>query len=202
MIESNTIRIEKDFIGEKEINNDCLFGIHSLRAKENFPYSSLFSQEWYKSLGIVKQACYETYYKFKKAANEKYNGKHKLSFIEDDVIEQLIKAAIEVSEGKHFEHFIVPAIQGGAGTSINLNVNEIIANVALKKMNKSPGDYEFIHPIEHANIYQSTNDVIPTSLKIAIIQLLNELEESINKLRFEIEKIEKNQRNNLRIGYT
>ena len=93
--------------------------------------------------------------------------------IEDEIIDKLILASFEVSQGKYFEWFIVPAIQGGAGTSINMNVNEIIANVALLKMGKKPGDYAIIDPIEHANIYQSTNDVIPTSLKVCIIKLLN-----------------------------
>lgn len=112
------------------------------------------------------------------------------------------KALKKFQKVKYFDHFIVPAIQGGAGTSINMNVNEIISNISLKSIHKKPGEYNIIDPIEHANIYQSTNDVIPTSLKVAVIQLLTELEESINRLRFKVEEIERNNRNALRIGYT
>ncbi|MDY6799606.1 MAG: lyase family protein [Bacteroidota bacterium] len=196
-------RTEKDSLGEQKIAKDALYGIHSVRAKENFPDNSPFSIEWYKSVGLTKLSCYMTYDKFKKAIAEKYPDKKlPINLFEQPVIEALIESAEEVSEGKYFDHFIVPAVQGGAGTSINMNVNEIIANVALKKLGKEPGDYYFIDPIEHANIYQSTNDIIPTSLKVAAIKLLTELEEKINELRFDIEKLEDNSRNQLRIGYT
>ncbi len=197
------MRIEKDFLGEKEIPANSLFGIHSLRAKENFPNESIFYLEWFKALGITKKACYLTYKNFKNAVSQKYNLKDIfIDFFDDNIIENLILAAEEISEGKHFEHFIVPAIQGGAGTSINMNINEIIANIALLKSEKNPGEYSFIDPIEHANIFQSTNDVIPTSLKISILQLLEILEEEINKLRSSVEQKENEYRNTLRIAYT
>ena len=105
-------------------------------------------------------------------------------------------------EGLHYDNFIVPAIQGGAGTSINMNLNEIIANRILQLLGKHPGDYSVVDPLEHANVYQSTNDVIPTSLKITIMRLLNLLEESINRHRSKIEEIENDNRDTLRIGYT
>ncbi len=96
--------------------------------------------------------------------------------ISDDILDALTEAAGEVSEGKYFEHFIVPAIQGGAGTSINMNINEIIANSALHKDRHKCGNYTYIDPTEHANIYQSTNDVIPTALTVAVMRLLQSLE--------------------------
>ncbi len=196
-------RQEKDFIGKLELPDDALYGIHSLRAKSNFQNKSVFNLEWYKALGVTKQAVYQVYKKFKAAVQQKYNGKQiPISFIADEVIEAIIDAAIEVSEGSHFEHFIVPAIQGGAGTSINLNINEIISNRALVILGNKTGNYSKIDPIEHANIFQSTNDVVPTSLKVAIIRLLNGLEGAINKLRFEIETLEKKHRDSLRIAYT
>ena len=197
------MRKESDFLGERSIEKDALYGIHSLRAKENFPDSTPFQIEWYKSIGLVKLACYETYKCYKASLLKKYQ-KSKIPFklIRDEVTEALISSAIDISLGKHFEWFIVPAIQGGAGTSINMNVNEIIANSALLKIRKKPGNYSFIDPIEHANIFQSTNDVIPTSLKIAIMQLLKILQENINFLRTEIENIEKSNHQTLRIGYT
>lgn len=196
-------RTEKDFLGEKKLPKDALYGIHSLRAKENFPDQSLFSVKWYKAVGLTKLACYLTYNKFKNAITQKYPDKDlPINLFEKNIIDALIESAEEVSEGKYFDHFIVPAIQGGAGTSINMNINEIIANVALKKLGKNTGDYQTIDPIEHANIYQSTNDVIPTSLKVAAIKLLIDLEEKINELRFDIEALENKSRNKLRIGFT
>ena len=196
-------RIEKDFLGEKRINKNELFGIHSLRARDNFPDTTPFHKEWYKAVGLTKLACYLTYRSFKKAVLEKYAGKKlPFEFIDDNILTALIESAEEVAEGKYFNYFIVPAIQGGAGTSINMNVNEIISNEALIKLDRDPGEYNIIDPIEHANIYQSTNDVIPTSLKVAAIQLLLELEEMINELRSEIEGIENKSRNTVRIAYT
>ncbi len=196
-------RTEKDFLGEKQINKNALYGIHSIRARENFPDKTPFHIEWYKAIGLAKLACYTTYESFKAAVKEKHHDDNlPIDFFSQSVITALIESAEEVAEGKYFNHFIVPAIQGGAGTSINMNVNEIIANEALVKIDHDPGEYHIIDPIEHANIYQSTNDVIPTSLKIATIQLLVELEEKINELRFDIEALENKNRNKLRIGYT
>ncbi len=196
-------RTESDFIGSMEIPADALYGIHALRARNNFPDSSAFPVEWYKAVGLVKNACYITYAAFKKAASEKFPaGNFAIPFMDDNVISALIESAAEVSLGDHFQHFIIPGISGGAGTSINMNVNEIIANTALIKMGKKPGDYRFIDPIEHANIFQSTNDVIPTALKVSLMFLLQDLEAGINKLRSKVEALEAKHRNELRIGYT
>lgn len=197
------MRTEKDFLGERQLPDNVLYGIHSLRAKENFPDQTPFSFEWYKATALIKQACYLTYRNFKNASQKQLSdNKSAISFMENAVIDALEQSAVEISEGKHFEHFIVPAVQGGAGTSINLNINEIITNRALTILGHKPGDYHIIDPIEQANIYQSTNDVIPTSLKVAIMQLLSKLEESINNLRNKIEEIEKENLNVLRVGYT
>jgi len=197
------MRIEKDFIGELEIPKNALYGIHSQRAVNNFPDKTPFHLEWYKAIGLTKLACYQTYESFKNSAKAKFNlDELPIKFIDDEIINTLQIVATEISEGKYFENFIVPAIQGGAGTSINMNVNEIITNVSLQKIGKNCGEYNYIDPIENANIYQSTNDIIPTSLKLATLQLLVDLEEKINKLRFEIEELERKHRNTLRVAYT
>ncbi len=197
------MRIETDFIGEIEIPENALYGIHSVRAKENFQDTTAFHIEWYKAIGLTKLACYQTYKSFKHAVALKYPEKDfPISFISDDILELMIQSATEIAEGKHFDNFIIPAIQGGAGTSTNLNINEIIANLSLTKSGKKPGSYNIIDPFEHANIFQSTNDVIPTSLKLAIMRLLEILEESINQLRSRIEAIESKHRNSLRLAYT
>lgn len=197
------MRKESDLIGIKEIPDEAIYGIHSLRAKENFPDTSRFEIAWYKAVGEVKLAYYQTYINYSKALLQKYTAKDlPFALINDDILDALCQAAVEIAEGRHFDSFIVPAIQGGAGTSINMNINEIIANLALQKLNLPLGSYNEIDPIEHANIYQSTNDVIPSALKLACIHLLNELENNINLFRTKVESIEADCRNDLRIAYT
>ncbi|MDP4222726.1 MAG: lyase family protein [Bacteroidota bacterium] len=195
-------RTEKDSLGEKQLPADALYGIHALRAKENFPDNTPFPIEWYRAVGLTKLACYNTYRKFRDAARDKYGNHPAVKIIPDEILNSIIEAAKEVSEGRYFEYFIVPAVQGGAGTSINMNVNEIIANAALLKTGNKCGEYTYIDPTEHANIYQSTNDVIPTALTVAAMQLFNSLETGINSLRQEVEKIEKRTAEMLRPGYT
>ncbi len=196
------IRTEKDYIGTIEIPADALYGIHAWRAQQNFPDTERFSIAWYKAVGMVKLACYQTIQKFKSAAEKTYANHVPVPLPSSQTLEVLQQSAAEVMEGKYFESFIVPAIQGGAGTSINMNVNEIITNTALLKLGKKPGDYQSIDPVEDANRYQSTNDVIPTALHVASMQKLLELEQAINLLRHDIEKIESAHRNSLRIAYT
>ena len=197
------MRQETDFIGSLDLPQEALYGINAVRARVNFPDSTRFSVDWYKAVGTVKHACYIAAKQFYSAASAKYDlQKTSLRIIDEAVLDTLEKAAQEVAVGKHFDHFIVPAIQGGAGTSINMNVNEIIANVALQKLGETPGSYNIIDPVEHANIFQSTNDVIPTALKVASMKLLSELENSINELRHAIEIQEAAGRHHLRVAYT
>ena len=195
-------RIESDRFGEVKIPEGALYGINSVRARDNFPGDIPFQKEWYMAAGLVKQACYRVYRKFSQATIKKYEGNTPLVMIPGDIIDALENAAVEIGEGLYFSHFITPAMQGGAGTSINMNINEIITNAALVSKDHEPGDYEHIDPIEHANVYQSTNDVIPTALTIASMKLLNRLEDSINMLRKSIEQLELDYRDYLRPGYT
>ena len=195
-------RIEKDSLGQKQIPSDALYGIHAVRAKENFPGSTQFPVEWFKAVGITKLACYNTYRKFRNAAIGKIGQAIPVRIIKDEILDALTEAAGEVAEGKHYDQFIVPALQGGAGTSINMNINEIIANSALLSTGNKCGEYNIIDPTEHANIYQSTNDVIPSALTVAVMKLLQLLEEQINCVRQKVEELEKENRDNLRPGYT
>ncbi len=195
-------RLEKDSLGQKQIPSEALYGIHAVRARENFPGNSRFPVEWYKAVGITKLACYKTYRKFREAAVEKMGKELPFRIITDDVLNHLINSAAEVADGKYFDQFIVPAVQGGAGTSINMNINEIITNSALIKTGNKCGEYTYIDPTEDANIYQSTNDVIPTALTVAVMILLQSLEEQINNLRHKVEDLESKNRENLRPGYT
>jgi aspartate ammonia-lyase len=200
---SNIFRTENDSLGPMQVPANVLYGIHSLRARENFPDQTSFHLEWYKAMGVVKLACYQSYKSFADAVGERKNGTElPFALLEKEVVTALSLAAAEVADGQHFSSFIVPAISGGAGTSINMNVNEIVANIALQKMGFKPGEYEKIDPIEAANIYQSTNDVVPTALKVAVMQLLGDLESEINTLRQSVETTEGKYRNELRIAYT
>lgn len=197
------MRREKDFLGEKELDDSALYGIHSVRARENFPDTTPFHPEWYMAMAVTKRACYLTAATFLTEAGKQYDLK-KLNIREtgSDTLGALAAAAAECEEGRHYDSFIVPAISGGAGTSINMNVNEIITNRALQILGRNPGEYDLIDPIEDANIFQSTNDVVPTALRIAAMNLLMELEESINELRKSVEDLEKRYRSVIRISYT
>ncbi|MBK6963407.1 MAG: aspartate ammonia-lyase [Bacteroidales bacterium] len=196
-------RTESDFLGSRQLPVDALFGIHALRACDNFPDKTAFHHEWFRAMGLVKQACYLTASSYYQALQQKFNGKQlPVKVIPVEILNSMIAAASEVAGGKYSEHFIVPAISGGAGTSINMNVNEIIANAALLKLGHKPGNYPVIDPTEEANIFQSTNDVVPTALKVAVMFLLNDLEAAINELRAGFEVLEGRYRDSLRVAYT
>ncbi|MHC1775152.1 MAG: lyase family protein [Lentimicrobium sp.] len=196
-------RTESDFLGSKQVPADALYGIHALRARENFPDLTPFHTEWYQAMGLVKQACYLTAADYFRALKKKYGaGMPPVKMISEEVLRSLTQAATEVADGSYAEHFIVPAVSGGAGTSINMNVNEIIANASLLQLGHKPGNYQVIDPTEEANIFQSTNDVVPTALKVAVMFLLNDLESAINDLRAGFEVLEGRYRDSLRVAYT
>jgi aspartate ammonia-lyase len=147
------MRQESDHIGKRELPEAALYGIHSLRARENFPDTSDFHPDWYRATAKVKLACYLCYSDCRAVVLRHYpHFSTHLKLIPEKELTALMEAAGEASEGKHLEHFIVPVLQGGAGTSINLNVNEILANRALQILGSKPGDYERIDPIETANM--------------------------------------------------
>jgi len=153
-------------------------------------------------MGLVKHACYLTYEKYTQAIQKKYSNEAPVNLIDNGKIKLLQNASLKIANGEYFEHFIVPAIQGGAGTSINMNINEIITNLALTESGKKAGNYDFIDPIEHANIFQSTNDTVPTALRVATMKLLEELESSVNHSRNQVETLEGKYRDALRVAYT
>ncbi len=198
------MRVEKDLVGQMEIPEDALYGIHACRAKENFSNDIHFHKEWYQAIGTVKKSVYYTVKLLLNAAKSSISDfdAEKVYRINIEKLDYLTEAAERVENGEYFDHFIVPAISGGAGTSINMNINEVIANLALLKSARQIGDYQFIDPIDQANIFQSTNDVVPTGLKIALMRLLNQLEEAINGTRHETEELEKKYRDVFRMGYT
>lgn len=162
-------RIEKDALGEKEIPEKALYGIASLRAKENFQiYQQLVHPALIEGIIWVKKACALANLAVGKLSNEQTN--------------LILKASDEILNGKFKEAFITEAIQGGAGTSINMNVNEVIANRAAELAGLAKGEYQLIHPNDQVNLSQSTNDVIPSAGKYALLTLTPALLTAIDLL--------------------
>ncbi len=165
-------RIEKDFLGEKKIDENAYYGIQTLRAKENFNITktdiSLFPN-FIKSLAKVKKACALTNFE--------------LGDLSDKQRDAIIQACNEIIDGKLHDQFIVDPIQGGAGTSTNMNANEVIANRALEILGEKRSTYDVIHPNNDINMSQSTNDVYPTAIKITLHELIFKLKDSLRFLR-------------------
>lgn len=152
-------RIESDSIGQHRIPKDTYFGVQSLRAYENFPITGLkIHQDMIISLAQIKKTA---------ASINK-----QVHMIRPDVADAIIQACDEIIDGKLHQYFIVDPIQGGAGTSLNMNANEVIANRAIEILGGKKGDYSFVHPNDDVNFGQSTNDVIPTAGKMTCMKLL------------------------------
>ncbi|MCA0173017.1 aspartate ammonia-lyase [Bacillus sp. RAR_GA_16] len=158
----NNIRIESDFLGEKEVPLDAYYGIQTLRAVENFPITGYrIHEELIKGFAMVKKA----------AALANMEVKHLYSGIGNAIVE----AADELLEGKMHDHIIVDPIQGGAGTSINMNVNEVIANRAIELLGEEKGNYIVCSPNTHVNMSQSTNDSFPTAIHLSVLNMMEQL---------------------------
>lgn len=150
-------RTETDLLGEREVPFEALYGVQTLRALENFPITGIPIREMPElidGLAAVKEA----------AANANFE----LGLLPSDIHEPIVRAAREIRAGRHHEQFLVDVIQGGAGTSTNMNANEVIANRALELTDRPRGDYASISPNSHVNLSQSTNDVYPTAVKLAL----------------------------------
>lgn len=182
-------RIEKDHLGEKSLPVDSYWGIHTERSRENFNLSnSVVSIRLVKALAIVKKAASLT--------------NAELGFLDKVISSAINQACDDIFEGRLSSAFPLDALQGGAGTSTNMNVNEVIANRALEILGYEKGQYDTIHPIEHVNMHQSTNDVYPTGLRIAAIYALRELSAEITLLQGALQQKEKEFAHILTIGRT
>jgi aspartate ammonia-lyase len=155
---SGATRPEHDLLGDRDVPDHVFYGIQTMRALENFNISGV-SLQFYpvliSSLAIVKMAAAK--------------ANHDLGLLEDDVHNAMVQACDEIMKGKYHRHFVVDMIQGGAGTSTNMNANEVIANRALEIMGHKKGEYKYCHPNNHVNLSQSTNDAYPTAIKIALL---------------------------------
>ncbi|MFA5580973.1 MAG: aspartate ammonia-lyase [Paracoccaceae bacterium] len=165
-------RIESDLLGARDIPASAYWGVHTLRALENFPISGRRIGEWpelIRALAMIKQAS--------ALAN------HELGLLDTARMQAITRACEEIRDGALHDHFVVDQVQGGAGTSTNMNANEVIANRALEIMGHARGDYAHLHPNEHVNLSQSTNDVCPTALKLASWQGVERLIGALGPLR-------------------
>lgn len=184
------MRKEQDLLGSIEIEKDSYIGIHTTRAMENFDISGYeIDEDFIKAFGLVKLACAKTILNIKQDADK-------------EIYNAIIQAAIEMAEGKLSKYIVVDALQGGAGTSLNMNVNEVLANRALEILGKEKGNYDIVSPLGDINKYQSTNDTFPTALKIAAINKFRTLEKSIIVLQEALEKKEKEFSSIVKIGRT
>ena len=173
----SAMRLEHDLVGEIQIPADAYWGIHAARAAENFPISGVpigHYRSLIRALALVKLA----------AAKANFE----VGELEESKLKLIAAASIEVAQGQFDDQFIVDAIQGGAGTSTNMNANEVIANRALELGGWQKGDYAHVHPLNDVNMSQSTNDVYPTALKLALILELQQLIGAMEHLRTEFAK--------------
>ncbi len=172
---SKLYRTESDSVGELEVEKEAYYGIQTLRASKNFDITgSRMSRTFVKNITLIKKAAATV------------NGEYGL--LDAHKAAAIIYACDEVLAGKHTKDFIVDAVQGGAGTSANMNVNEVIANIAIEKLGGEKGDYSIISPNDDVNMEQSTNDVIPTAGKLTVLKLSRALIEELKKLHVALEE--------------
>lgn len=165
-------RVEHDFIGDMELPSHVLYGIQTARAVENFPITDVRLRDFPElvvALAMVKKAC---------ALANTASG-----VLPAPARDAIVAACDSIIAGRHHEHFVVDMIQGGAGTSTNMNANEVIANLALAHLGHEPGQYRFLHPNDHVNLSQSTNDVYPTAIRLAVVSQCADLIDALDLLR-------------------
>jgi aspartate ammonia-lyase len=168
---SGRTRMEHDLLGDREVPAEAYYGIQTMRAVENFNISGVslsFYPVLIEALAIVKMAAAK--------------ANHDLGLLSDPVCEAIVRACQDLLSGKYLSHFVVDMIQGGAGTSTNMNINEVVANRALEILGHEKGEYKYCHPNNHINLSQSTNDAYPTAIKIALIKSNDKLISVLNSL--------------------
>ncbi len=168
---SGETREEHDLLGYKQVPVEYYFGVQTMRALENFHISRVrlnFFPEFIRALADVKQAAAE--------------ANRELGLLEAETADAIVAACKEVREGRFDAHFVVDMVQGGAGTSTNMNANEVIANRALELLGHKKGEYKYCHPNNHVNLSQSTNDAYPTAIKIALVRSIADMVGSLQQL--------------------
>jgi aspartate ammonia-lyase len=166
---SPSTRVERDTLGEMQVPADAYYGPQTARAVENFPISGLrLPREMVEAMAAIKWAAAETH--------------ASLGLLDRRVAEAIVSAAREVRDGKLADQFVVDVFQAGAGTSFHMNVNEVVANRAIEILGGTRGEYALVHPNDHVNMGQSTNDVIPTAMRLAALPLVTALADEVARL--------------------
>ena len=184
-------RKEHDFIGELEISDDVYYGVQTFRAVENFHMSGRKLKDYpffVKAFAQVKKAA--------ALANKE------VGVLDADKADALVKACDRLIVGEFIDQFVVDMIQGGAGTSTNMNVNEVLTNVALESMGHKKGEYQYLHPNDHTNLGQSTNDTYPSSIKVATHAKLGDLLKAMEELKAELDIKAKEWKDVIKMGRT
>lgn len=184
-----SFRLESDSIGTKEVNSEAYYGVQSIRAAQNFQITGQKLQpEFINALVAIKKA----------AAIMNC----KVGDLNEDISKAIEEACDEILSGKLHNQFITDPIQGGAGTSANMNANEVVANRAIEILGGEKGNYSIVHPNDHVNMAQSTNDVIPTAGRITAIKLLSKLLYQLNRLETALGEKEKEFHDVIKMGRT
>ena len=184
-------RKEHDFIGELEIPDNVYYGVQTFRAVDNFQMTGRRLKDYpffVKAFAQIKKAAV--------LANKE------VGVIDADKADALAKAADKLIAGEYLDQFVVDMIQGGAGTSTNMNVNEVLTNIALESMGHKKGEYQYLHPNDHTNLGQSTNDTYPSSIKVAAWAKLGDLLKAMENLKKELEKKGKEYKDYIKMGRT
>lgn len=184
-------RKEHDFIGELEIDDSVYYGVQTFRAVENFKMTGRTLKNYpffVKAFAQIKKAA--------ALANKE------VGVLDADKADAIAKAADRLIKGEFIDQFVVDMMQGGAGTSTNMNVNEVITNIALESMGHKKGEYQYLHPNDHTNLGQSTNDTYPSSIKVATHEKLGHLLEAMEELKKELEKKAKEWKDIIKMGRT
>jgi len=168
---SGHTRMEHDLLGDREVSNEHYYGVQTMRARENFNITGVqlnFFPALVNAFAMVKMAT--------------ARANHDLGILDKEVTNAIEEACRRIIQGRYHRYFVVDMVQGGAGTSTNMNANEVIANVALEIMGYKKGEYKYCHPNNHVNLSQSTNDAYPTAVKIAMINSNEMLIEVLKRL--------------------
>lgn len=184
-------RRERDLLGTKEIPADVYWGVHTARAVENFQVTGTTIGRYphlIRGLAFVKEAA--------AIAN------HELGLLDRERLDAIVRACREIRAGALHDQFVVDVIQGGAGTSTNMNANEVIANRALELLGHTKGDYAHLHPNDHVNLSQSTNDAYPTAINVALIEAIDDLSASMGILKAAFERKAKEFDGFVKVGRT
>lgn len=184
-------RVESDLLGELQVPAEAYYGVQTQRAINNYKISGKRMcdyPEYVKAIAYVKLAAAE--------------ANHELGQLPDDVADAMCRACREIIDGKFHENFVTDMVQGGAGTSVNMNANEVIANRALELMGYEKGDYQHCWPNDHCNCGQSTNDVYPTTIRLTFIEMNKQLVAALERLVASFRKKGEEFKNNIKMGRT